>query len=935
MDAELNRRLRAPAATDSSSGRGTVRGGSGDETLAEPPAARPPGRRRTASLAVDRAEDPTAGSAGITGRRGSRAANAGHQEPPGEPSPMVAPSRRTRSRVAAGHVESPVYTSEEAAIMRRVQEIRTQVIPDKAPPKFPEPARNKTHWDFLLEEMAWLAKDMEKERRWKMKQAKRFTQAVIKGRLDVVSRTERREKDEELRIRRVASGISREVKKFWSKIEKLVVFKHHTVVEKQKKEALDKHLTFLLSQTEKYSKVLADDLTQYKEKRAMGLLEAPPGKPSKAGALGAPVGASSGGLSAGHEAAQIKQEGTEGAAEGATEGGAGEDMDFVVGEEEDGKDDEATLEAEERLAVGDEDDADELHTLQQDSEIPIEELLRQYHEREAALGQAEEGQESDSAEGGDTETTPEGSGALESSMLCDRVPDVELPPPLCKHEADGTGVEGMDIEMGAAGAVPGEEADEEKKPDGASCPGATAAAPAHLGEASPAAAAETPAGREHEPELAEEKCSPSGLRVEGGEDVAIAASGADDAAVDLEGPGVSRRVKEEESGEDGVTVAHCGTRFVVPAEPSAAQEVEEEDAGEEFIPGEGEGEDDEGTLDEEEELELLKRYKAAAECDDAADDDDDDDDDYGTVSNEEDAEDEGADERGGDVEKSEETGDVRDVHKDANTAEEGSDATGAAREETAEERDARRRAEKGKAPMVEVPKEERAVAIGGMAQPLGVEPLPMEEGDVEEEYVAVEGEDEDDESTLEAEMAVAQGLGEADPAAEMDALQRESEMPIEELLALYRARAREEAEHAEDEEIEAERSGSSDSDASEEGSEHGLSELVEPEHGEGGGEEVVGAGARSGGSAGASDSRSSDGALEASALPKEPPGRAEGGAGAATVPVESTGGTAVADGQEGTVGAAEEALNPDVEMGEQVEEEEAEEEAPLSLLMSE
>jgi len=59
---------------------------------------------------------------------------------------------------------------------------------DRPLPKAPEPARPKTHWDYLLEEMAWLAKDMEKERRWKAKQAKRFVFAVVRGRHDLESR---------------------------------------------------------------------------------------------------------------------------------------------------------------------------------------------------------------------------------------------------------------------------------------------------------------------------------------------------------------------------------------------------------------------------------------------------------------------------------------------------------------------------------------------------------------------------------------------------------------------------------------------------------------------------------------------------------------------------------------------------------------------------
>ena len=34
-------------------------------------------------------------------------------------------------------------------------------------PKVPEPPRPKVHWDYLCEEMQWLAADFAQERRWK------------------------------------------------------------------------------------------------------------------------------------------------------------------------------------------------------------------------------------------------------------------------------------------------------------------------------------------------------------------------------------------------------------------------------------------------------------------------------------------------------------------------------------------------------------------------------------------------------------------------------------------------------------------------------------------------------------------------------------------------------------------------------------------------
>ena len=45
-------------------------------------------------------------------------------------------------------------------------------------PKGPEPPRNKVHWDYLLEEMDWMANDFRLERRWKVIMAKKVAKAI-------------------------------------------------------------------------------------------------------------------------------------------------------------------------------------------------------------------------------------------------------------------------------------------------------------------------------------------------------------------------------------------------------------------------------------------------------------------------------------------------------------------------------------------------------------------------------------------------------------------------------------------------------------------------------------------------------------------------------------------------------------------------------------
>lgn len=84
-----------------------------------------------------------------------------------------------------------------------------------------EPRRPKTHWDHVLEEMVWLSKDFESERKWKLAQAKKVAIRASKSLLDHATRGEKKVKEEEQRLRKIAVNISKDVKKFWVKIEKL------------------------------------------------------------------------------------------------------------------------------------------------------------------------------------------------------------------------------------------------------------------------------------------------------------------------------------------------------------------------------------------------------------------------------------------------------------------------------------------------------------------------------------------------------------------------------------------------------------------------------------------------------------------------------------------------------------------------------------------
>ena len=60
--------------------------------------------------------------------------------------------------------------------MQRISELQREGLwSEKRLPKVQEPPRVKAHWDYLLEEMIWLAADFAQERKWKKAAAKKVS----------------------------------------------------------------------------------------------------------------------------------------------------------------------------------------------------------------------------------------------------------------------------------------------------------------------------------------------------------------------------------------------------------------------------------------------------------------------------------------------------------------------------------------------------------------------------------------------------------------------------------------------------------------------------------------------------------------------------------------------------------------------------------------
>lgn len=106
--------------------------------------------------------------------------------------------------------------------MQRITELQREGLwSEKRLPKVQEPGRTKAHWDYLLEEMVWLAADFAQERKWKKAAAKKCARMVQKHFLEKEAQAQKAEKLQELKLKKMAGFIAKEIKTFWANVEKV------------------------------------------------------------------------------------------------------------------------------------------------------------------------------------------------------------------------------------------------------------------------------------------------------------------------------------------------------------------------------------------------------------------------------------------------------------------------------------------------------------------------------------------------------------------------------------------------------------------------------------------------------------------------------------------------------------------------------------------
>uniref|UniRef100_A0A3P9JQC8 Snf2-related CREBBP activator protein n=1 Tax=Oryzias latipes TaxID=8090 RepID=A0A3P9JQC8_ORYLA len=169
-----------------------------------------------------------------------------------------AASQRSRGERVTDMAE---LAKHEADIEHRTQALKREGFwSTKRLSRLTEPQRPKVHWDYLCEEMQWLSADFAQERRWKRGVARKVVRMVVRHHEELRQKEEKAKRDEHAKIRKIASNIAKEIRSFWTNVEKVVQFKQQSRLEEKRKKALDLQLDFIVGQTEKYSDLLSKSL---------------------------------------------------------------------------------------------------------------------------------------------------------------------------------------------------------------------------------------------------------------------------------------------------------------------------------------------------------------------------------------------------------------------------------------------------------------------------------------------------------------------------------------------------------------------------------------------------------------------------------------------------------------------------------------------------
>ncbi|KAF8980679.1 swr1 complex component [Entomortierella lignicola] len=264
--------------------------------------------------------------------------------------------------------EADQRAESHAQLLDRIDALKAEGRLGGKPPKaFVDPEVPKLQYNWLMEHIMTSSRLIKEEGKLQMARARKVSKMITRHFEQLNGKSEREQRLEEKRIRKVAKLTANEVKKKWRYVEGVVKARHKALLKEEQEEAGKRHLNLILEHSTQILGVQQSTLTVNMPgtpdtpsgltTEPVGLSDVPSTLPSTPSITELPSRRSSVALSV--DSSEVEFD-------------AG-DAEFTAAEPD--ADDETTLANEES---GTEDDDEEISGLAAEMDIPIEELLKQY-----------------------------------------------------------------------------------------------------------------------------------------------------------------------------------------------------------------------------------------------------------------------------------------------------------------------------------------------------------------------------------------------------------------------------------------------------------------------------------------------------------------------------------------------------------------------------
>lgn len=161
--------------------------------------------------------------------------------------PRAAPSKRSRKRGGPrSKSPAPVEISSSTVVQAEKQQ----------QPLIPYAPKIDVHWDFVMKELMWLGADFSGERKRQIASAKKLGASIIKFHENKEKRRLKQLQMAEANRKKLAAKLGRNVKGWWTKLEKIVSYKQKLSSDRERQASMNKQLVKLVQQTEKYTESL-------------------------------------------------------------------------------------------------------------------------------------------------------------------------------------------------------------------------------------------------------------------------------------------------------------------------------------------------------------------------------------------------------------------------------------------------------------------------------------------------------------------------------------------------------------------------------------------------------------------------------------------------------------------------------------------------------